>query len=315
MSNLPSVTATPEHDHLNSFHDKIQIIHDRVSSVAEGYHTAVYIVGRAGTSKTYSVEEHLKSLEKPWVRRNARISPLGLFDLFGDYPEHTIVLDDIPSLFSDRQALQILLPALDGKPHHPRTITYKTRTHDERVQFVGGVIAVSNLELRNDPLANALASRVITVEHEPTDDEIWAFMQHLASRGFKELTPNECTEVAEFVRKETQDMDRRLDLRYLTKAWNDRRQWRDGKAKTHWTKLVQTSLRKPIIEVPEITAKKEEIQRQIEDVRIAMERFPDDTDRQMDETGLKKSTFYERRKAARQMAKSCPKRQLTEREH
>ena len=46
--------------------------------------------------------------------------------------EHCIVLDDVPSLFADKQAIQILLPALDGEPGMPRTVTYKTRDRDER---------------------------------------------------------------------------------------------------------------------------------------------------------------------------------------
>jgi hypothetical protein len=113
------------------------------------------------------------------------MSAMGLFDLLSDFPEHFIVLDDVPSLFADKQAIQILLPALDGEPGTPRTVTYKTRDRDARIEFSGGIIGISNLELRHDPLANALASRVVMLEHEPTDDEIASFMKSLAVSGYK----------------------------------------------------------------------------------------------------------------------------------
>ncbi len=45
---------------LVSFEEKLQRIRDRVRGVAERYHTATYIVGRPGTSKTYTVKEQLE---------------------------------------------------------------------------------------------------------------------------------------------------------------------------------------------------------------------------------------------------------------
>ena len=187
---------------LESFEARLQLIRDRVRSVAEGYHTAAYLVGRPGTSKTFTVKEELERLRTAFLVRNSRMSPMGLFELLEENPEHVIVLDDIATLFNHKQALQILMAALDGDPEQPRTITYKTKDENRKVEFAGGIIAISNVPLRNDPLALAVASRVVQLEHEPTDQEIAAFMRRLAADGYKDLRPEQCQEVVEFVVEE-----------------------------------------------------------------------------------------------------------------
>ena len=279
---------------LASFDRKLELIRDRVKSVAHKYHTAAYLVGRPGTSKTFTVMEELESLEVPHVIRNARMTPMGLFELLLEHPEHVIVLDDIASLFRQQAALQILMAALDGDPGKPRTITYKSKDKDLSFEFTGGVIAISNVPFHHDPLVNAVASRVVQLEHEPSDEEIAAFMRSLAEKGYKNLSPEQCHEIVDFIVAETRKHDARLDLRHLTKAYEDRRQWEDGHTSTDWQDLVRTSLRKPMDQPVTPISKAEEIELQRQRVRQAVEKFPNDRRRQLEFTGLKKSRFYER---------------------
>lgn len=223
---------------------------------------------------------------------------MGLFKILAEHPEHTIALDDIVTLFRHKQALQVLMAALDGEPGKPRTITYNTKTEDRKIQFSGGIVAISNVPLHSDPLAHAVASRVVQLEHEPSDPEIAAFMSKLAQGGYKGLSPEQCQEVVAFVIDETRAYDERLDLRHLTKAYDDRRQWEDGKSKSSWQDLVRTSLKKMIADermtIP--FSKQVDIVQQREKVKEAMELYPGDTAKQIESCGLKKTTFYERRK-------------------
>ena len=281
---------------LASFERKLQLIRDRVRGVAERYYTAAYLVGRPGTSKTHTVEAELEGLGIPFVLRNARMTPMGLFEFLHDHPEHVVVLDDIASLFKQQAALQILMAALDGDPDQPRTVTYKSKDKDISFEFTGGIVAISNVPLKNDPLANAVASRVVQVEHEPSDEEIAAFMRLLAKNGYKELGVDECTEVVEFVISETRNHDRRLDLRHMTKAFEDRRQWEHGHALTSWQDLVRTSLNKMMNEPKHVLSKADEIEEQKRRVKDAMEKFPNDRKKQIECSGLGKSTFYCRRR-------------------
>jgi hypothetical protein len=275
---------------------KLQLIRDRVRSVVHAYHTAFYLVGRPGTSKTFTVKEELEQSGVPWVCMNARMTPMGLFELMAEHPEHVIVLDDIGTLFKEAQAMQILLAALDGTPGEARTVKYKSKDRDLKIDFSGAIIAISNVPLRNDPLSQALGSRIVQLEHEPTDEEIAALMRKLALKGFEDLRPDECLDVVNFLVSETRECDQRLDLRHLNKAWQDFRQTRHGNAKTPWKDLVRTSLRKLASEVVLPMTKQQEIACQRELVKHLMEQYPNDTEQQIIASGLSKSTFYLRRR-------------------
>jgi len=281
---------------VQEFEAKLQLIRDRVGSASGGYKTGVYIVGRPGTSKTFTVRQELEHLDRPWVIKNARMTPMGLFDFLANHPEHVIVLDDITSLFKNEQALQILLAALDGQPGEPRLVTYKSKDKDERIWFTGSIIAISNIPLRHDPLARALGSRIVMLEHEPIDEEIAAFIRYLASQGYEDMQREECLEVAEFLISETRAMDQRLDLRHLTKAWQDYQQVKQGDALTSWQDLVRSSLQKQITEPVRLTSKKEDIEVQRQLVSELMEKFPNDRHSQLAEWPHSQSLFYLRRK-------------------
>ena len=68
---------------------------------------------------------------------------MGLYCLLEEHPEHTVVLDDIHTLFGQDAALQILMAALGGRPGQARTVTYTTKDERKSFEFTGGVIAIS----------------------------------------------------------------------------------------------------------------------------------------------------------------------------
>ena len=291
-----SVLSRQDRELVQQLDTKLQLIRDRVASVAHRYHTACYLVGRPGTSKTFTVRTELERLEEPWAYQNARMTPMGLFSFLADHPEHVIVLDDIGSLFKNDQAMQILLAALDGDPGQPRIVRYKSKDKEETINFTGTVITISNVPLRCDPLARALGSRIVMLEHEPTDDEMAAFIRHLSADGSGDLSPDECLEVAEFVISETRENDLRLDLRHLRKGWQDYRQVKHKRAKTCWQDLVRTSLLKLAREMLMPMSKAEDIEQQRLLVIELMERYPNDRQKQIAEWPHSKSLFYQRKR-------------------
>jgi hypothetical protein len=193
--------SSTDKQYLAEFDSMLDLIRDRTIGVAGGYHNGCHLVGRPGASKTYTVCQTLERFDCPWIYRNSHMTGPGLYCFLEEHPEHTIVLDDIPSLVDQRQALQILMAALGGEAGQPRTVTYTTKNKHERksFQFRGGIIAISNVPLRRDPLADAVASRVVSLEHEPTDEMMVAFMRSQALKGHKGITAAQCMEVIEFV--------------------------------------------------------------------------------------------------------------------
>jgi hypothetical protein len=281
-------TMTP----LETLECRLQRIRDRVVGVAYRYQTACYLVGRPGTGKTFTVLQELEKRDILHVYFNARMSPMGLFDVLAEFSEHVVVLDDIASLFKSDQAVNILMAATDGDPKQPRLIRHKTKDKDHRCLFTGSIFAISNLPLRNDPLAKAFTSRAVMLEHEPTDEELQHFILDLARRGNDGLTPDQCLAVARFLIDESRSIDVRLDLRHWKKALSDFRQDADGLTGCDWRELVRTSLQRNTVEPVSRSAR---VSSDRERVRIALERFPNDLRRQLEFTGLKKTVFYRRK--------------------
>jgi hypothetical protein len=283
------------------------LLRDRTRSVAEGYQNGAYIVGRPGSSKTYTVLEQLRQLDISYVYRNAKMTAPGLWNLLHEHPEGVTVLDDIPSVVAERPAQMILLAALGGDPGMPRTITYTTAEADGRkaFQYRGSIIAISNVPLRRDPLADAVQSRVPLLEFEPTDAMLAAFMRYLAIRGQPDLLPKECLEVAEFIIGESRASEYRLDLRLMTKAWGDYRLWKQGRSICHWQELVLSSMK---LTLPRIIAPISSAAQKAQEVAFVQEllaQYPgkDGTRQRQDQwkerTGKSADTLYRHERALR----------------
>jgi hypothetical protein len=125
-SPLPSLS---EQDELQNdrFAHRLRLIKARTESVAGRYQVGVYITGRSGTGKTYSVKATLDDLGANYQYVNCRVSPGGLYDKLKENPEDVIVVDDVATLFGNKQGLQVLQAALNGPPDEPRTITSRGR--------------------------------------------------------------------------------------------------------------------------------------------------------------------------------------------
>jgi hypothetical protein len=306
VSNL----SPADHEQLAGFERRCDLIRDRVRSVADRYQNGLYLVGRPGSGKTYTVEETLQDLGARYTCRNCHMTPAGLWEELKEHPDHILVLDDIPVLLRQPQAQQVLLAAMGGRMGEPRLLTYTTKAKDERerLEFRGGVIGISNVPLAREPLANALASRIPVLEHEPPDEELAAVMRQLANQRRADLTPEECREVAEFVIQESQRNDYRLDLRSLDKGLQDRRQHKAGRTRCSWQDLVRSTMRQVCFGlVPRPLTKQEELAEQRECVRQAIRRHPSDRHRQLAESGLSRSTFYKRLREAEQEDRRRPR--------
>lgn len=89
---------------------KIQIIRDRVQGVAEGYTNGLYLWGEGGTSKSFTVEGTLQKLGRPNILTNSRLTGKGLFQLLHDHPDLVHVLEDVETMFSDKNSFGSCAP-------------------------------------------------------------------------------------------------------------------------------------------------------------------------------------------------------------
>ena len=295
-----------DRSHLADFHRLLDLIHDRTTGVALEYHTGVYLTGRPGTGKTWTVERALEDSGVPYLIKNARLSPMGLWKVLKNHPEHVVVLDDLGSLIQDKGALPILLAALGGHAGRPRTVTYTTLDQDHSFDFLGGVIAISNLALRRNPLTDALASRTQSYEHSPSDEMIRAFMRNEALKPYKNLDLDERWEVVEYIVDECRDSDYRLDLRYLRRGWEDRRLVKDGESRCAWQDLIRSSLKQIYASQMEVrpSSRAEKVAWKASISAELFAQFPDraERDREWERiTGESASSLYRHRQRAKSL--------------
>ncbi len=227
---------------------QITLIKDRVRGVVHGLSNGMYLHGRPGTSKTYSVRETLDTLDASYYYHNGHLTPVGLFDVLADNAERIIVLDDVSSIFGQSIALQLLLAAL-GASHDGtriREVPYTTAREKRTVRFSGGIVLISNLRLtsHHKEVIAALRDRVNVVNYEPTDEQIVSLIFQIAKRGVGDATPAECAMVAQF----TINQCRRNGVRPSTRLFKDKaivdfQLWKMGKTELHWQALTLATIK------------------------------------------------------------------------
>ena len=100
------------------------IVRDYVRGVARQYATGLYLFGRPGTAKTYTVRAVLEGeIREPYTYQRGHLTPMGLFELIAGHPDGVIVLDDLGAVLKSDVALQILLSALE----HPTSRDRRSR--------------------------------------------------------------------------------------------------------------------------------------------------------------------------------------------
>jgi len=233
---------------------RLGILRDRIRAVATKRTNGLYLCGRPGTSKTFTVKTTLNNLDTTYFYHDGHITPMGLFELIQEHHDKVIVLDDVSEIFRQKQALQILLAALGSQPDDTGTkvVKYRRQGLEQRVNFTGGVIAISNLELQKDSLLQALKSRVHYQRYEPTDEQIVALMYSIAANGFVRrditLSPNQSCEVVDYLVAECSRLAVRPDIRLLVdKSLPDYMMWLSKMTETDWRDLVTSTVEEELI--------------------------------------------------------------------
>src|SRR5262249_13685333 len=202
-------------------------------------------------SKSYTVEQTLKKLGKPFKLSNTRITAKGLFELLRAFPDDIHVLEDVETLFADKNSFNVLRSALWGQEGagggQDRRVDWYIAGHPEEFIFTGGIILIANCRLDDVPQARALKTRIVAVHHQPTNEEIAALMRRIARQGHRHgphrRPPEECLEVAQEIIARSQRLERNLDIRLFVNGGQDRLQWKDGASVAPWVELLESRLK------------------------------------------------------------------------
>lgn len=253
-----------DRQHYETYLRNQQMVVDRVTGVVNRRHNGLYVWGETGVGKTYSIERTLEEAQRQGRRSYRKLegkcTPIGLFELARDFPDHILFIDDDPMLVQDRLSQQILLHLCgDGRidpetGRNVRTVTNIKSRGRERCQFTGSVVITNNVRLANMPVLRALQGRIRTYHFRPTTSELVAMLRHLAeTEDHPEVDLEERREICEFIIAECEHSQQQLDLRLLKHAASDYIQWKRGEVKLHWRHLVVSSLQDHFSPAPAIT--------------------------------------------------------------
>jgi hypothetical protein len=281
------------------------VIQDRVRGVVHRKITGMYLYGRPGTSKSYTVLSTLNRLGAEFTCHPGHLTPIGLFDLIEENQDRIIVLDDVLSIFNQPIAHQILLAAL-GSTHNStgtRTIKYKTANGLRVINFSGAIICMSNLPLdgHHHAVLAALRDRIYVINYEPTDEQILAMIQKIADKGVGDVGPKNSKMVAVYLAQQCLEKSIRPSIRlFVDKAIKDFELWEKGQCETHWRDLISSNLEQQLIElkheVRNLTrAEQTEAERRTAlDVFMAFETREQRVSEWKQRTGKSQAAFYRR---------------------
>ena len=234
---------------LEELRQQRDLLRTRVISAATRHSNGLFLFGRSGVGKTYTVTEQLEDCGADWVEAPTGLTPQGTLELLEENADKCIFGDDVAEMFGRERTTKYWLRALGDRPDHtePRYIGYKKEGRERKIEFTGSVIIITNEEI----CPAAFASRVFCLEYSPTDEQIRALMLDLAQKGNERwrMSPSECLEVTEFLIAESLDGGIRLDMRDQNKASSDYALWRSGKSLVHWKDLVRSMIRQKTVEL------------------------------------------------------------------
>lgn len=283
---------------------QLKIVTDRVRAVAAGKSSGLYLFGRPGTAKTFTVRTTLDALGIAYEYEAGRLTPIGLFELLAEHPGKILVLDDVSSLFESTSAVQILLAALGNQPGG-RKVRYKTARVDRVVDFTGGVIAISNLALigHQTRLLQALQDRIHVIQYEPTDEQVISLMRHLADQSLRDVRAADANMVLDFLLAECQRREIPPSLRlFFDKAIPDFQLHRAQLCELDWRDLIVSDLEQQLIQPVHPALDLRRSDEIASERRLAAEiyqRFPNREQRVQEwkqKTGKGQASFYRRLK-------------------
>jgi len=189
--------------------ETLQDIYDISGRVAAGAFNSLFISGRAGTGKTYSVLKAVEKeglvMDKDFAYVSGAVSVAILYRKLFQYRDKLLVFDDADAVFKDENGRNILKAALDTKK--VRRVSYMKKSGDlfdpmqfednpegemEAIEaglvpsffdFYGKVIFISNLPKDKADPDGAIRSRSILIDVNPDDatlmERIRTLLPHL----------------------------------------------------------------------------------------------------------------------------------------
>ena len=184
-----------------SLEQKQMLLAHHVRLVARRITYGLFVAGAGGLGKSKTISATLAAEGIEPVLINSHITPLMLYRLMFEHRKGRVLwLDDCDSIYTNLQVLGLLRSALWGQGE--RLVTYASSQLDDipnEFVFDGRIIFCANTIPKRNEAFKAVLSRVDVFHLAAANEEIIEQMRLLAAKGYHDLTPEQCTEVVDFI--------------------------------------------------------------------------------------------------------------------
>lgn len=233
-ANDPIPQAKVDPDHIRARFAALDML---TEGVIAGHVRSLIVAGAPGVGKTYTLEQQLNAAERnrkiaSQVEVKGSISAIGLFLTLWENRDkgQVIVLDDIDSVFSDEECMNLLKGALDSSDR--RVISWikdssflRDRDIPNSFEYKGQVVFITNVDIESviergtkmAPHMNALLSRAVFLDlaiHTPEAvmiriEQIVAETDFITKQG---ITTSQAVQIMDWLRANMTQL-RTLSLR------------------------------------------------------------------------------------------------------
>ena len=297
----PNPRRQDEEDHYATLLNKLDDIRDAVHDVIRGRATGLYIFGRGGTSKTHTVMETFDQHDPGgYVYENGGLTPQGLFELLQangvNHANRHIIIDDVYETIATARSRQYYLAALARpKGNMERKIPYAKEGVKKVAIYGKGIVLIANCPLaqHKNEVIQAMEDRVIVLEHDPADAEVWALIYKIAEDG---KSRTEHIEIADFLFDVCAEYQVRPSVRlFCDKAIPIYEAWKARESKKHWKDRLRSVVARRAVEPKHIISLAEHTDDMMEKAQEAWEAGKSRDERVkifFERTGKSRATAY-----------------------
>ncbi len=215
-----------------------------IKMTASGAANALFIAGRGGIGKTFTVEKVLADIGlsdgNGYFKNTGTASAAGIYSLLFKNQNEIILFDDSDDALKDQEARNIFKAATDTKKVRKlvwnkmgKNVVEPDEYEDPQelidanlipryFNFTGKVIFISNLKMDKLDPDGALRTRAFMIEIDPTESEIYDFMETIVGKikldGDLSLDEKSRKNVVDMLRKGKSKQS--ANLRKLSRALN-----------------------------------------------------------------------------------------------
>jgi hypothetical protein len=184
-----------------AFEEQLKHMEELLKMMVAGASNAMFVAGRGGIGKTHTVEKVLSSLGlsdgNGYFKNTGSASAAGIYSLLFKYKDEIVFFDDSDDALKDQESRNIFKAATDTKKVRKLVWSKKgsnvvdpDEASDDEIldmgkipqffEFTGKVVFISNLPMKKLDPDGALRTRAFMIDIDPTEDEIFDFMEKIA---------------------------------------------------------------------------------------------------------------------------------------